>query len=582
MSHGNSHMWLSWRLRIVFSILLVGISSDFGFGTLINARLQHIYTSCSDAISHQPKILSQLCQYLSLVSTETYLHLPLLPAFSPVSRVQLKSAVDVCLKLSPQGNCFNGPHGPIGTWGVSRVTDMSRMFANAKFFDSDLSKWDVSRVKNMRGMFLGATSFNGDVSKWDVSSVRDMSKMFWGATLFKRRLCGTAWIHSKATQTVMFEGSSGSISPEVCTVTAVPIVFSPQSRDELKRAVDEYLRLSPKGQGTHGPHGPIGEWDVSRITDLSRMFADVTSFNGDISKWDVSSVKDMNAIFSGVTSFNGDLSQWDVSRVTDMSHMFATATSFNGDISKWDVSSAQEMGSMFWGATSFNGDLSKWDVSHVTGMTHMFADATLFSNDVSKWDVSSVQDMSSMFWGAKSFNGDLSKWDTSSAQDISSMFWSAKLFNGDISKWDVSRVTDMSFFLYGAVGFTQELCTGGWANSKAEKRFMFEFSSGSISSTQCLISPTPSSLFSPQSKHELKGAVDTYIQCPAKRDDHLDGPESTRPAKRLHHVAAVTTVTAVSKSSRPTHFVSVRLRDAKVNFMSICSHPRLLHPLPRL
>ena len=132
----------------------------------------------------------------SMVRTKTHCPLAPIPAFSPRSRVQLKSAVDACLKLSPKGKCFTRPNGPIGTWDVSRVTDMSRMFARAKFFDSDVSKWDVSRVKNMNAMFLGATSFNGDLSKWDVSRVNDMQSMFLGATLFKRKLCTAAWVNS--------------------------------------------------------------------------------------------------------------------------------------------------------------------------------------------------------------------------------------------------------------------------------------------------------------------------------------------------------------------------------------------------
>jgi len=154
-------------------------------------------------------------------------------AFSPQSRVQLRNAVDACLKVSPKGKCSKGPHGPIGTWDVSRVTDMSRMFARAKFFSSDVSKWDVSRVKNMRGMFLGATSFNGDLSRWDVSSVNDMHGMFLGATVFNRKLCGTAWVHSNANKESIFEGSSGSISSTVCAANSISSVFSPQSRDEL-------------------------------------------------------------------------------------------------------------------------------------------------------------------------------------------------------------------------------------------------------------------------------------------------------------------------------------------------------------
>ena len=37
-----------------------------------------------------------------------------------------------------------------------------------------------------------------------------------------------------------------------------------------------------------GSHGPIGEWDVSRVTDVNSLFFIGKEFNGDISKWDVS------------------------------------------------------------------------------------------------------------------------------------------------------------------------------------------------------------------------------------------------------------------------------------------------------
>ena len=70
-------------------------------------------------------------------------------------------------------------------------------------------------------MFLGAKKFNGDLAKWDVSSVKDMSDMFGGATFFKRKLCGATWVHSKATKTRMFAGTSGSISQHFCSGACV-------------------------------------------------------------------------------------------------------------------------------------------------------------------------------------------------------------------------------------------------------------------------------------------------------------------------------------------------------------------------
>ena len=128
--------------------------------------------------------------------------------------------------------------------------------------------------------------------------------------------------------------------------------FPPQLRAELKRAVDDCIGLSSEGDCSTGPHGPIAEWDVSRVTDMNAMFYELASFTQDLSKWDVSRVSDMSAMFNGAESFNQDLSKWDVSRVIDMGAMFARAYLFNQDLSKWDVSRVTDMDKMFAHADS--------------------------------------------------------------------------------------------------------------------------------------------------------------------------------------------------------------------------------------
>eukprot|EP00949_MAST-11_sp_MAST-11-sp1_P002285 g2285.t1 len=75
-------------------------------------------------------------------------------------------------------------NGDISRWDVSRVTDMSYMFRNATAFNGDLSKWDVSRVTDMKHMFHGAHAFNADLSKWDITGVTDMSHLFYDARVF--------------------------------------------------------------------------------------------------------------------------------------------------------------------------------------------------------------------------------------------------------------------------------------------------------------------------------------------------------------------------------------------------------------
>ena len=136
-----------------------------------------------------------------------------------------------------------------------------------------------------------------------------------------------------------------------------------QSRAQLKSAVDACLKVSPNGDCSEGPFGPIAEWDVSGVTDMSEMFINVASFNADLSKWDVSSVTNMENMFAGAASFNSGLSKWDVSRVTNMNAMFARATQL--DISKWNTSSVINMTDMFLAAKSFNGHIPKEDVSTV-------------------------------------------------------------------------------------------------------------------------------------------------------------------------------------------------------------------------
>ena len=90
--------------------------------------------------------------------------------------------------------------------------------------------------------------------------------------------------------------------------------------------------MSPVGDCAKSQHGPIGLWDVSRVTDMSYLFRGAERFNQSISNWDVSSVTNMRYMFSDAKSFNQDVSKWDVSSVISMRSMFSGASFFNQDI----------------------------------------------------------------------------------------------------------------------------------------------------------------------------------------------------------------------------------------------------------
>ena len=107
------------------------------------------------------------------------------------------------------------------------------------------------------------------------------------------------------------------------------------SQKELKTAVDACSTYQSRVGGCtvlrNHLHGPIGEWDVSQVTDMNQIFYGKNYFNRDISKWDVSSATNMQSMFNSAASFNSDISKWDMSSATNIHNMFKAATSFNVD-----------------------------------------------------------------------------------------------------------------------------------------------------------------------------------------------------------------------------------------------------------
>jgi len=59
----------------------------------------------------------------------------------------------------------------IGSWNVSKVTNMEYMFWNAIAFNQDIGSWDVSKVTNMDNMFAYSAAFNQDLTKWCVTNI---------------------------------------------------------------------------------------------------------------------------------------------------------------------------------------------------------------------------------------------------------------------------------------------------------------------------------------------------------------------------------------------------------------------------
>ena len=191
----------------------------------------------------------------------------------------------------------------------------------------------------------------------------------------------------------------------------------------IRKAVKDYIEGGPKKKAVIEKYGKIENWDTSRVTDMSDLFAydefaginsdnnnDISKFNEDISKWDVSNVTTFAGMFQGAENFNQPIGDWNVSKVTDMESMFEGAESFNQPIGRWGVSSVTNMEEMFYYAKSFNQPIGKWNTSNVTNMGSMFWGANKFNRSINNWDVSNVTNMENMFGWSENFNKRLTTW----------------------------------------------------------------------------------------------------------------------------------------------------------------------------
>ena len=259
--------------------------------------------------------------------------------------------------------------------------------------------------------------------------------------------------------------------------------FKPNNRDELDEAI---MALFINKTQAEARYGVLGTWDVTKITNMGHLFADVGQmpneyFEG-INEWDVSPVRQMYGMFETCRYFNQPLDQWNVSRVTHMSNMFYKCNQFNQNLNNWNVSQVTNMNHMFsecfaydqpmydWDVgqvehmiymfsrcSSFNQDINTWDTGAVRSMGHMFEKCSQFDQPLNDWNVSQVTDMNCMFLECFEFNQNLNMWDVSSVEDMGGMFGSCVEFNGDVHTWDVSSVTNMNGMFFGCTVFGQDL-----------------------------------------------------------------------------------------------------------------------------
>ncbi len=193
--------------------------------------------------------------------------------------------------------------------------------------------------------------------------------------------------------------------------------FKPTTKQELQHALVIWDIDDVESERVYGP---ISEWDISLITDLSYLFGMSnykhpmyqtirdhvfdSMINPAISNWDTSNVTNMEGMFMNMPIFNSKLNNWDVSKVENMSYMFAGCTLFNQPLDKWVTSNVKTMRRMFGSITirhgrhycGFTQNINNWNVSNVTDMSYMFHSNVDYDNYINSWDLTNVTSANGM------------------------------------------------------------------------------------------------------------------------------------------------------------------------------------------
>ena len=330
----------------------------------------------------------------------------------------LSNCTDLSRAFSGCTSLINA-NGSMGGWDTSTITDMHGTFAGSSF-NQNINNWDVSNVTRFgvgfnRGMFA-SSQFNQPLSNWDVSSCTQFSEMFENNTVFNQDLSN--WTFNTSSNVglgFMFNGATSF---------------------------------------NNGGQPGIGNWNTSRVTDMSALFRNADAFNQSIGSWDVSNVTKFRQIFEGANIFNQNLSSWDVSSCTDFYRMFASSPFNNGGdpgIDNWTINTTNpvSMAHMFRYATSFNQPIDNWNISNVYNLTEFMRGVSSFNQTVTTF-ISNLQGSSNVVAINNIFDGSSAQadWSQFAFQYVNGnagyAFQSNPNFSGNVSNWQIpSTITSM-------------------------------------------------------------------------------------------------------------------------------------------
>ena len=372
----------------------------------------------------------------------------------------------------------------ISGWDTSNKTNFLATFRNATAFNQPLGGWDTSNVVGLNSTFENAANFIQDLTPWCVGSHPSLPNLFdsgsgfegqtaiqpqWGTCPFPGS--GTFTLISLATPgknsaplrvelTYLGGGSQDITYPNGSTVSwNSGTKYSLTDLGDYEFPMGVVTRMEFFGLGSSSSYQEFDfapDFYTGLLNTAANMFSCMQAFNGDVSNWDMSGVTNMSKMFFNAFAFNRDISNWDVGNVTNMAQTFRNAKVFDTDISGWNTSKVRSMNAMFFDAYVYNQPMANWDVSKVTNMADMFRNTDEFNQYLAPWETQKVTTVNQMFRYAAKFNQDISNWCMPLVSTIDTQFSANSGFRNNPEKWPVAGVCNS----YNGI-YLEELVGGG-------------------------------------------------------------------------------------------------------------------------
>ena len=394
---------------------------------------------------------------------------------------------------------FNQPlTNLVNTSGVSSCL-INSMFASASSFNQNIGSWNVSKVTNMQNMFSSATEFNNggsnSIQNWNAPLCTTFASMFQSASNFNQpltNLVNTSGV-SSCLMSSMFNNASIFNNGQITTVPTItpstssfntnsPFTFTcPGASLTTNLSVGDVLYVitnlttgnrfgnfivvvnSIPTSTTFTIRQTIGGnisagsiYNISKINNIPNVNVSTSFFTNSTRILTCPGATFISTMSMGdplLLYFNASPLITTVQTIIDNENIILS-DNWIGDVTAGNIKAISK-------SPFGTNPLTNWNMTNVTNTSSMFLNCFLFNQNIGNWNLGNVTTMESMFQNAYSFNNsELTVfnnnpliWNTEKVTTMKNMFNSSRAFNQFIGNWNLGNTTTTEGMFVNAFNF---------------------------------------------------------------------------------------------------------------------------------